>query len=456
MEEILREALKESDAAEVFAIDRAVEPVNFEANRLKSVEGKEIRGIALRIIRGGRLGFAATSYLDGGEDLVFGRSKDLARELIRDAVESSEYGPPARWDFAGNSSPGRAPEVYDARVAGLSPGDLVAIGYEMIKIVRAEFPLAKCDGDFARELVEVSLVNSSGLATSYRKTGIAGGLEVTLASEGDILSVYDFGQSCRHDIDFEAMTHGIVEKIRISQKISNIRTGRFPVVFTPRAVVFLLDSVKPAFNGKVVFQGASPLRDKLGAQVFDPRLALYDDGAIDFGPNSYAFDDEGVPTGRTPLVERGVVKNFIYDLKTAGLAGSRSTGNGFRISRAGEWTFESQPSPSSTNLVMEPGDMSIEEMISGIEEGLLVDQVLGAGQGNVLSGAFSMNVHLGFKIAKGKLEGRVKNTMVSGNILESLREIGGIGNRAEWVLGPYKVPALLLPSLGIASLNGDD
>ncbi|HHY98093.1 MAG TPA: TldD/PmbA family protein [Firmicutes bacterium] len=439
MDKILQMALKEADAAEVFFIDRIMEPVIFESNRVKAVERKQVRGLGLRVIREGRIGFSSTSRLDDPE------------KVVKDAVAASEFSDPTNLEFGLAKPPASSPKVEDSEIQNLTVEDLVSEGQKMIKMVLGDFPEAKCDGEFSKEITRISHMNSAGMSFSYLKTEISGGLEVTLASEGDILNVYNFNASARRDVPFEDMAGDIVKRLHMSQRIAAMKTGHFPVIFTPRAIVFLLASLNPAFNGKIVLQGASPLRDKLGKKVFDEQLTVYDDGTLDYGSGSYPVDDEGVPTNRTPLIERGVVCNFIYDLKTASLAGTRSTGNGFRISRNGGWSFESQPSPSSTNLVIEPGDASLEEMISWVEEGLLVDQVLGAGQGNVLSGAFSMNVHLGFKIDHGKISGRVKNTMISGNLLESLQRIEAISDASEWAMGPYKVPAIMLGNVGVAT-----
>jgi PmbA protein len=102
---------------------------------------------------------------------------------------------------------------------------------------------------------------------------------------------------------------------------------------------------------------------------------------------------------RVPLVKKGEIKNFYYDLQTAGIAGVESTGNGLKVG------LQSEPVPGISNLVMREGKVSFKEMIKDISEGIVIDQVLGLGQGNIISGAFSNNVQLGYKIEKGKIVG---------------------------------------------------
>ncbi len=199
-----------------------------------------------------------------------------------------------------------------------------------------------------------------------------------------------------------------------------------------------------AFNGKIVLEGASPIGNKLGQLVFDEKLRLWDDSTLAYRPSSCPCDDEGIASQRTPLIERGVVTNFIYDLQTAALAHTKSTGNGHR-GRGGV------PAPSPSAFIIAPGNTTFDEMVSDIREGLVIEQLMGAEQGNVLGGDFSGNVLLGFKVENGKIVGRVKDTMVSGNIYQLLKQVAAIGNEPKWVDGFLQTPHIYCPSLSVAS-----
>jgi PmbA protein len=162
---------------------------------------------------------------------------------------------------------------------------------------------------------------------------------------------------------------------------------------------------------------------------------------------SAPFDDEGVKMKRLPLVEKGAIKNFYYDLQTAGIAGVESTGNGIRES------IHSGPVPEISNLIMKEGKVPFLEMVKDIKQGIIIDQVLGLGQGNIMSGAFSNNVQLGFKIENGKIVGRVKDVMIAGNALEELNNIVALGNETKWVSGKHKFPHIYLKSLSVSTKN---
>lgn len=217
------------------------------------------------------------------------------------------------------------------------------------------------------------------------------------------------------------------------------------MVLTPKGVrSAFIAPLALAFNGKTVVEGASPLVGKQGERLFDERLSLWDDATIDYRPASRPCDDEGVPSQRTPLIQKGVVANFLYDLRTAALAGSRSTGSGNRV-RGG------MPTPSVSALVIQEGDTAFDDMVRDIREGLIIETLIGAEQGNVLGGEFSGNVLLGYKVENGEIVGRVKDTIVSGNIYEALKELAAIGREAKWVGGTLLTPALHLPGLAVAS-----
>ncbi|MBW2266304.1 MAG: TldD/PmbA family protein, partial [Deltaproteobacteria bacterium] len=137
----------------------------------------------------------------------------------------------------------------------------------------------------------------------------------------------------------------------------------------------------------------------------------------------------------TQLVEDGILKSFLYDLNTAGRAGAKTTGNGVGC--------------NPTNLFIKGGDTPYEDMIKSTKEGLIVYDVLGLGQGNPISGEFSVNVQLGYKIENGMVVGRVKDVMLAGNTYEALRDIVAIGDKAEWAGGSLIVPPIQIGKLSV-------
>ena len=232
----------------------------------------------------------------------------------------------------------------------------------------------------------------------------------------------------------------------MAKRQAKITSKPMPVIFTPDGTASaMVLPLMTAFNGKTVLEGASPIGSKLGQQVFDKRLSLWDDPTLPFRPGSRPCDDEGVPCRKMTLIDKGVVKHFLYDLQTAARAKTRSTGNGRRGTGGG------LPSPSPNAFVFNNGNTKFEDMVKDIKDGLVVESLMGAGQGNTLGGDFSGNVLLGFKIENGKIVGRVKDTMVSGNIYQLLKNITATGSDGKWVGGSLFMPSLYISNVSVAS-----
>jgi len=266
-----------------------------------------------------------------------------------------------------------------------------------------------------------------------------------LIRDTDMLFVGESQSSCHPITETGSVTEVVLQQLELAKSRASVPSRSLPVVFTPRGVASaLITPLMVAFNGKIVLEGASPVGNRLGQQVFDKKLWLWDDATVAYRPESRPWDDEGVPSQRTPLVSEGMVANFFYDLQTAALANTRSTGNGSR-SRGG------LPTPSPSAFIIEPGSTTFDEMVNDIKEGLVVEHLMGAEQGNILGGDFSGNVLLGYKIESGKIVGRVKDTMVSGNVYQVLKQIAAIGSDDRWVGSSLKTPSFYCPSLSVTS-----
>jgi PmbA protein len=231
-----------------------------------------------------------------------------------------------------------------------------------------------------------------------------------------------------------------------------VPSKKLPVVFTPNGAITLLLPLVFGLNGKSVHMGISPLKGRVGETVLDPRFSIADDATLSRGVRSSGFDDEGMSASKNPLVGGGVLRGFLYDLQTAASVGTQSTGNGYRARG-----FRSPPDVGTSHLCVGEGEISWEKMIAEIKEGLLVDFVLGLGQGNISSGEFSNNVAVAFKIEGGKVVGRVKDTMIAGNVYDLLKNhLIAVGDRPQWAnvrlalhTPPIAVDAVSVVSRGV-------
>jgi len=431
--EVLRSVRKEAEQAEVFSVYFRAMPIQFEANELKQVQTKESSSTALRILREGRIGFATAS---GGGD---------AKALVDMAVETSQFGSPASFQFPSRQDYSEV-RIFDPKVEGIAMERMVEIGRELITRIRGHTPDILCDVQVTRGTSSISFINSQGGEGRYDKSFFSLSLEGILVRDTDMLFVGDSESSCRPDfIEIDGLADRVMWQLEMAKKKAAVSTKLLPVIFTPNGVASaLLSPLVLAFNGKSVLEGASPLKDKLGEQVFDKKLSLWDDATVAYGVGSYPFDDEGVSGQRLPLVTNGVVTNFLYDLQTASLAGTQSTGNG---QRAGGGF----PRPDISSLILSGGDVSFQAMVEDMKEGLIVEQLMGADQGNLLGGDFGGNVLLGYKVENGEIAGRVKDTMIAGNVYQVLKELLGIGQEARWVGGILQTPPLYCSNVSVTT-----
>ena len=432
MESILAEAKKVAEEAEVFLISAEETPVQFEANRLKHIQSRQSTSVALRIIRHGRIGYATATALADSQNLV------------NMAVETAQFGMTAEFELPSSISYPQI-EVFDPGVASVSTEEMAKLGEEMITTIRGHTPELVCEAAVTKGTISVRIINSRGGQANYQQSIFSLGIEGQLVRDTDMLFVGESQSSCHPIPQPDAVTELVLRQLELAKNQASVPTKLLPVVFTPNGVASaLLMPLIAAFNGKTVLEGASPIGSKLGQLAFDEKLHLWDDPTIAYRPGSRPCDDEGIPSQRTPLIEQGVVTSFLYDLQTAALANTRSTGNG----RRGRGAL---PNPAPSAFIITPGNATFDEMVNDIREGLVVEQLMGAGQGNILGGDFSGNVLLGYKIENGKIVGRVKDTMVSGNIYQLLKEMVAIGSDAKWVGGLLNTPPLYFPGVSVAS-----
>ncbi len=429
-EQVLELAEKSADAAEAFVHTSSATPVEFEANKLKSIETKVSRSVSLRLIKDGRIGTTSTSRDDDPE------------AVVASALESSVYGAEARFEFPPLGERTKV-DVYDGETPTIPVESMAEAGKQLIARLLEYNPELLIDVSIGKDDEEIRIARY-GAAESYRRTGFGVSVSANLIRGTDMLDVYSFNVSCSPDLDTDSLFDEIREKLELARDAGAVESGSIPVVLSPIAFMLTVGpALRMGFNGKMVEQGASPLVGKLGEEVFDPALTIHDDATLQQRPSSSPFDDEGVPTRSVPLVENGIVSEFLYDLQTAGRMGTQSTGNGYRGGGS--------PSPSSTAAIVDAGEGSLQDLIGNVENGLFVDYILGGGQANVLRGDFGGNVQLGFKIENGRLAGRVKDTLIAGNAYEVLAKIRQIGGERRWVGAGLYCPPMALDGITVST-----
>lgn len=425
-EKIIQKALEKAQDAQVTVVTREKSAVDFENNRLKSAESSQRTNIDLKIIVEGKVGVSSTT--DKGD----------IEGVIERALEAAQFGSEAHFKLP-EPEELKPVDIFDPALLTLEKTEMIHMGQQMMEMIKAYNPEILAGAQVNKVITKVQYANSKGATYSEDHTDFFVGAGGNLIRGTDVLFAGNgFGQK-KLEVDNEEIASKAIELFRKAENNVPVKSGEMPVIFMPEGLLLLLLSIQLATDGKNVLLGASPLRDKLGEKVADSRFTIVDDPFVQFGPGTSAFDDEGTPRQITPIIENGILKNFIYDRDTAGRAGVKPTGHGSKRT----WT----------NLMINSGNTSFNEMIKSVEHGLMVNDFMGMGQGNPINGEFSVNVFLGYKIENGKLTGRIKDVMLSGNAFTTLNNITAISKEREWVVSPYLDYSGLLPYIQVEKLS---
>ncbi|NET72973.1 MAG: TldD/PmbA family protein, partial [Sphaerospermopsis sp. SIO1G2] len=350
--------------------------------------------------------------------------------MVKRALALSQLNEPEPVELVTNFQPN-----YPDLGKDVSVQTLIDWSKQAIALIREVYPEVLCTSDWECDVENTRLVNSQGLDCYYTDTTLSCYMSAEWVRGDDFLSVAD-GQTQRCELDPQKLASQILQRLHWAKENVSTPSGKYPILFTSKAADMLWGTVQAALNAKQILEKASPWAERIGQAVVSPALTLYQDPEA--GPYSCPFDDEGNPTKSLVFIDKGILRNFYSDHTTGKQLGMGTTGNGFRPG------LGSYPTPGLFNFLIQPGTSSLKEMIQTMDEGLVVDQMLGGGGG--ISGDFSINVDLGYWVKQGQIIGRVKDTMVAGNVYTTLKQIVEVGGDPEWN-GSCYTPSLILEGL---------
>ena len=420
--------------SDVFVEEVTKVVVNFEGSKLNSIENVEVEGIGVRVIKDGRIGFSSTNDVSKVED------------VFEKALEVSKFGEEVDISFPKQPSLVFPIKIYDSSLESVNERDMVDLGEEIISSIKEINPSIEVNLRIEKSFIKKSILNSSGLDITLNKTVWGILVEgVYVCRDESLLWLYDSKYSSRYDIDFSSIISYLQNIFLFSAENAYLDAGKYPVIFAPSSLYSLIEILGVSLNGESVYRGISPVGDKIGEKVFSESFSLIDSPHLDWCIGSQPFDDEGVITNHKDIISRGTLKSFVTDLRTSYLQNQVSTGNGFR-------SYSSLPKPRFSNVVVPNGEVTLREMISSVDKGLIVYNLLGGGQSNVNSGEFSVNVEKGFLIEKGKIVGRVKDVMVFGNVFDLFKNVVSVSKETK-VEFDAVLPYIMFDKVNVSSQN---
>jgi len=426
MVQLLETAMKVSDKAEVYSLDSRGDSVSFEDAQLKDINSSMQSGFSLRIIKNNILGFAYTRNLMNRE------------ELIRNALDSLKGGVEGLFEL---------PLVKD--LPSLNTYDLSIEAFTNLEMVEectriCDLLSRKTKGQINisayRSISRIRIINTSGTDLSLKSSAYGLNAQIlypySSASLNRTLVSKTFKKASDEYLDY------LVDTYDRSMKEVVPDGKKMKVLFLPETVYVLTWRLQSATSGLSLYQNISPVAEKIGKRIFDEKLSVYNDPLDDSVPGARAFDDEGTPCRRFPVVERGVLRNFYYDLYFARKLKTSPTGHGFKGS------ISSKPFPSLNRLTISPGSSLFSDLVQSIDRGIIIAGALGAHSGNIPNGDFSIGVSPAIYVEKGEIAGHVKDVMVSGNIYNTLKNIVEIENTLHPCYGG-NFPSILFDNVNV-------
>ena len=391
-----------ADAADAIAIDGRSTEISILDGRIEKVEQAEAKEIGIRVFSGKSSAILSGSVLTG----------DAIRRLAENALAMARLAPPDPYSGIADAEQIATSFADLDLVSSHLPGaaELEALARETEETALAVKGVAKSGGAGASTSDRrVALVISNGFTRGYRRTSTGYSVSV-IAGEGlGMQRDYDYS-SAVHFSDLRQPTEvGREAGERAVRRLDprKVKSQSVPVIYDKRVSSGLLGHLLGAINGASIARGTSFLKDALGSRIFGERIAIVDDPLRRRAPGSRPHDGEGLPCSARNLIDNGNLTGWILDLRSSRQLGLKPTGQGSR-------GLGSQPSPSSSNVYLQPGTRSPQMLLSQISQGLYVTELIGSSI-NMVTGDYSRGAS-GFWIENGELTFPVSEITIAGNL----------------------------------------
>ncbi len=437
--EVVRLALNEGATDAECTISEGEEfSANVRMGEVESLKEAGARGAGVRVLKGKRSGSAYTS--------------DLSRDGITRMVSSA-------LELAAITSEDPHAGLPEASELGAIDGDL-ALYCDDVAQLETPFKIEqarqteKAALDFDRRIANSEgasfdsyagaryFANSCGFSGSYRSSSCSMSA-VPVASDGEKMERdywFSVARSYSRLEEPDYIGRKAAERALRRLGARKVPTQRVPVVFEPRTARSMLDHIFEAVSGDSIYRKASFLTDKIGEQVAAEQLTVIDDGTIPGLFGTSPFDDEGVPSRRTAVIERGVLKSYLLNSYTARKLGLKTTGNAAR-------GLSGNAGIGHGNLFIGNGAQKLQDILRSIKQGLYVTELIGFGV-NIVTGDYSRGA-VGLWIENGELAYPVSEVTIAGNLGEMLKGIEAVGSDLEF-RGSVAAPTLMIREMTVS------
>jgi len=427
--ELLTKALKKAissggEYAEIFVENKKPTLIHLEDSKIEKVISGVDYGLGIRLIYDGRTAYAYSNDLS--EESLLNAASEVSKAASKKATDSiidlKTKSPSVSFDI--RLFPENVP--VEKKISLVRKADNIARGYDsrirQVSVIYNDF------------IQKVQIATTEGTIAEDERIHTLSVIQVVASDNGIVQTGYEsiggsLGFELFDEIDTEELSLKAAKRAIMMLTARRAPGRRMPVVISSEAGGTMIhEAIGHGLEADLVQQGLSIYSKKMGQEIASSLVTVIDDSTIQKKRGSFRFDDEGMPSQHTVLLEKGILKSYMYDKLTAMKDGVLSTGNGRRQS------YQYRPIPRMTNTFIAPGDTPPEKIINSVDYGLFVKK-MGGGQVNTITGDFVFDVQEGYLIKKGLVEEAVRGATLAGNGPEVLKSIDMVGSDLGFSIG---------------------
>ncbi len=426
------------ESFEVFAVVENSLIIEVRRQRVETFNRSRGHGLAVRVVRDGRMGFATTTDIS---EASVGKATSQAIEAMECVDQSEEAIIPAK-----QGSVQVIDECIGKPLSQIPDDEKMNVAMTLEKIaLSADKKISYVQHPRYEESVrEVWVANSKGVFENSKRGIALCELKVVAADGEESQSGFDFSFSPNFkSLEVELIARRAADRALKKLGGGGIEGGRKQVIIENGAASEMVKLVAKSFFADNVQRGKSIIRDRMGDTVYNPQITIIDDGLLPGGYSSFPFDAEGVPKRSTRMVSSGVIESWLYDGARAARDGVKSTGNSVRDDLRRSATI------GVGNCFLKPGKISMKELLGSMVDGVYVTALLGTHTANPISGDFSFGAE-GFVVKGGVVAEPVRGVTLAGNVHDLFRQIACVGDDLKF-MGSYGSPSILVDGLMLGS-----
>jgi PmbA protein len=425
-----------ADSADVFLRSFNATSVEVKDQKVDAFERAKDIGAGLRVLKSGRLGFAFTT------DLSDAALKVLALAAVTNAQNTAPD--PYQSTPAKHQTPYSSVAIHDLELVRLTEKEkidrVMAMEREAFSVDPRIKRIRKAQASFSES--ETVILNTNGSEVAYQSTACSSSIEVVAEEKGESQAGSEFDVSRFYrKLLIEEVGQRAAQRALDLLGAKHIDSIKAPVVLEATVAQEFLSMLASGFSAESVQKKRSLFIGKLDTAVVSPMITVLDDGLLEGGLGTAPSDDETVPMKKKTIIEQGRLAMFLYNTYTANKDKTASTGNGMRGG------FKGLPGVGVTNLYIEPGKSTLQELLAAAGKGLYITEVMGMHTANPISGDFSVGA-TGFWIEKGEKAYPVREITIAGNILDLMKNVAVVGSDIRFS-GRIGSPSLLIKELSV-------